>query len=62
MTVKTYKLIKAVTQLVTIGAGMYAMSLGADPMTTFILMAAIVTGPEGLELLYTNATPSDNDN
>lgn len=56
MTVRTYKVIKMLTQLVAVGAGVYAMWLGADPMTTFSLVAFIVSGPEAAELLMTSAS------
>lgn len=51
---KTYKVIKNITQLAGAAAGIYAMSLGADPMTTFVLIAGIILGPEGLEYVLTN--------
>jgi len=55
MTLKTYKLIKAVTQLVGAGAGIYAMHLGAAPLATFAMMAVIISGPEALEYLINDA-------
>jgi hypothetical protein len=51
MSLKTFKTIKALTQLVGAGAGIYAMSLGAPPLATFAMMALIITGPEGMEYL-----------
>lgn len=51
MTVKTFRLIKATTQLVGAGAGIYAMSLGAPPLATFAMMAVIISGPEVMEHL-----------
>jgi len=51
MTLKTFKTVKAVTQLVGAGAGVYAMSLGAPPLATFAIMALIISGPEGMEYL-----------
>lgn len=51
---QTYKVIKNLTQLAGAGAGIYAMSLGADPLTTFALIAGIITGPEALEYVITN--------
>lgn len=49
MTLRTFKTVKATTQLVGAAAGVYAMSLGAPPLATFALMALIITGPEGME-------------
>ena len=51
MTLKTFKTIKATTQLVGAAAGIYAMHQGADPMTTFALVAIIISSPEALEYL-----------
>ena len=51
VTLKTFRTIKAATQLVGAASGVYAMSLGADPLSTFALMALIITGPEGMEYL-----------
>lgn len=60
MSVKAYKLLKLLTQLAGIGAGIYAMILGADPMTTFALIATIISGPEAVELLLANADVQDS--
>ena len=51
MTLKTFKTIKALTQLVGAGAGIYAMSLDAPPLAAFALIAIIISGPEALEYL-----------
>lgn len=56
MSLKTFKFVKAVTQLVGAGAGIYAMSLGAPPLATFVIMALIITGPEGMEYLIDQST------
>jgi hypothetical protein len=56
MSLRTYKLIKAITQLVGAGAGIYAMSLGADPLTAFALVAFIVSGPEALDFMLSHQT------
>lgn len=56
VTLKTFKSLKAATQLVGTAAGVYAMSLGADPLSTFALMALIITGPEGMEYLINQGT------
>ncbi|QHS17913.1 hypothetical protein GWK26_12565 [haloarchaeon 3A1-DGR] len=49
MTIRAFKTIKAMTQLVGAAAGVYSMYLGADPLTAFALIAFIVSGPEALE-------------
>lgn len=54
MTLRTFKLVKALTQLTGAGGGIYAMSLGADPLTVFALITIIVSGPEALEYLIEN--------
>ncbi|MEA5387108.1 hypothetical protein VB779_08605 [Haloarculaceae archaeon H-GB11] len=51
MTLRTFKTIKALTQLVGAAAGIYAMSLGAAPLASFALIAIIISGPEALEYL-----------
>lgn len=55
MTIKTYKTVKALTQLVGAAAGIYAMSLGAPPLAAFTIIAVIVSGPETLEYLINNS-------
>jgi hypothetical protein len=49
-----YKIIKGLTQLAGAGAGIYAMSLGADPLTAFMLIAFIIGGPEMFEYVAVN--------
>jgi hypothetical protein len=56
ITLSTYKIIKNSTQLAGAAAGIYAMYLGADPMFAFMLIALIITGPEGLEYALTNGS------
>jgi hypothetical protein len=51
MSLRTYKIIKSLTQLLAVAAGFYALSLGANPLTTFAIIGAIVVGPEILEYL-----------
>ncbi|MDS0258581.1 hypothetical protein NDI56_04040 [Haloarcula sp. S1CR25-12] len=51
MTLKLFKLVKAITQLVGAGAGVYAMSLGAPPLAALAMMTVMIAGPEGLEFL-----------
>lgn len=54
ISLQTYKVIKALTQLVGAAAGVYAMQQGADPMTAFALIAFIIGGPELFEYVLTN--------
>jgi hypothetical protein len=49
MSLKTFKTIKALTQLVGAAAGVYAMSEGAPPFATFVVIATVISGPEVLE-------------
>lgn len=51
MTLKLFKLVKALTQLVGAAAGVYAMSLGAPPLAALAMMTVMIAGPEGLEYL-----------
>ena len=55
MTVRTYKAIKALTQLVATAAGFYALTVGADPTLTYGFVAAILVGPELAETILLNA-------
>lgn len=54
ISLRAYKIIKAVTQLAGVAAGIYALSLGADPLTTFALISAIYLGPEAFEQILLN--------
>jgi len=40
--------------MVGAASGIYAMSLGADPLTAFALIALIISGPEAFEYVITN--------
>lgn len=51
MTLKTFKIVKAVVQLAGAGAGIYAMSLGAPPLAALTMVTIMVSGPEALEYL-----------
>ena len=51
MSVKTFKLIKALTQLLGAGIGFYAMTQGADPLITYSLVAFVIGGPEAIDYL-----------
>jgi hypothetical protein len=59
MTLKAFKVIKAVTQLVGAAAGIYAMSLGAPPLATFAMMVLIISGPEAMEYLINESGATD---
>ena len=61
MSFRTFKVIKATTQLIGVVAGVYAMSLGADPMAAFALIALIYAGPEAAEVILTSGTDSDSE-
>lgn len=60
VTLRVYKAIKATTQLTGVGAGIYAMHLGADPMTVFAIIGIILGGPEVMELMIANADEEDS--
>ena len=60
MSFKTFKAIKASTQLVGGLAGIYAMHLGAPPMNALILTTAMIVGPEGLEVVLNETQISTN--
>jgi hypothetical protein len=51
MSLRTYKIIKALTQLIGAAAGIFAMSKGAPPLAAFTMITAIIAGPETLEYL-----------
>jgi len=61
MTLKTFKLIKALTQLVGAAAGVYAMSEGAPPFATFVIIATVVSGPEVLEYFIEAQSGGSNE-
>lgn len=60
MSLKTFKTLKATTQLIGTGAGIYAISQGAPPFATYILIATIVSGPEVLEYFLEQQGGGDN--
>ena len=64
VTLAVYKTIKATTQLIAVATGFYAIASGADPLTTFGLVALIVSGPEAIETVIATADsepPAEND-
>lgn len=62
MSFRTFKVLKATTQLVGMVGGVIAMHYGADPMLAFAMMAFIWGGPEAIEVvLETSSTGGDDD-
>lgn len=55
MTLRVFKTVKALTQLVAVAAAVYAMYLGAPPFLTFLGAVLLVAGPEGLEYYLAQA-------
>jgi len=60
MTLRTFKIIKGLTQLIGAAAGVYAMSLDAPPLATFALIAIIISGPEALEYIINQEAGGDS--
>jgi hypothetical protein len=57
ISVRTYKIIKALTQLIGAAGGVYALVwTPADPVTVYALLALIIVGPEAFETFLTNLT------
>lgn len=56
MSLKTFKAIKAATQLVGAAAGIYAMSLEAPPLAALAMVTLMVTGPEAMEYFINNSS------
>jgi len=54
ISVRTYKIIKAMTQLVGTALAFYAISEGADPLTVFLGVTFIIGGPEAFEYIVTH--------
>lgn len=61
MTVRLYKTITAASRLAAVATGFYAISQGADPLTTFAMVAVIVAGPEAIETVLANADEHAGD-
>lgn len=59
VSLRLYKLIKIFTQLAAVGAGIYAMWLGADPGFMFVLIATVVTDPEMIEYVVSEGYADD---
>lgn len=56
MSFRTFKVVKATTQLIGVVAGIYAMTLGADPLAALGIIALIYTGPEAAEYLISQGS------
>lgn len=54
VSVRVYRTIKALTQLLAVAAGIFAITEGADATTTFLVIGTIVVGPEAIETVITN--------
>lgn len=61
MTLARFKLVKSITQFTGAAAGIYAMSLGADPMTALTLVAFMVGGPDAIEYVLENQSTSNSN-
>jgi hypothetical protein len=51
MSLRTFKIVKALTQLIGAASGVYAMSLGAPPLAALALISIMVSGAEVMEQL-----------
>jgi hypothetical protein len=51
MGIRVYKSIKATAQLLAVATGFFAIAQGADPLTTYALVALVVAGPEAVETI-----------
>lgn len=60
MSFRVFKTIKAITQLVGVLAGIFAIQQGADPELAFALIAVIWAGPEAFEH-YVSTQGEDDD-
>jgi len=58
VSLKVFKSIKAIVQMVAIFGGIVAIQNGAEPLTSLVIIAAIYGGPEYLEYFLAN---QDND-
>lgn len=56
---RTFRKIKAFTQLIGITGGWYAMYLGADPGFALLLMTVMWAGPEAVEAVLDDASDAD---
>jgi len=60
MSFRTFKVLKATTQLVGMAGGLYAMHLGLDPGLAFGMMAFIWGGPEAIEVILETSGANEN--
>jgi hypothetical protein len=54
MPIQVYKLIKAVTQLLAVGAAIHAMTLDVQPLYALAVVALAIGGPELFEMIITD--------
>ena len=59
MSFRTFKVLKATTQLVGMIGGVYAMVLGADPEFALGMMTAMWGGPELIEVVLESGTDEE---
>jgi hypothetical protein len=59
VSLRTYKIVKAITQLAGVAAGIFAVAEGAEPMATFAIIGAIIVGPEFLEYQWANGAAEE---
>jgi hypothetical protein len=51
VSLRVYKSLKALTQLAAVAVGLVAIQNGAEPLTVYGLVAAILVGPEYAETI-----------
>jgi len=61
MSLRLYKTIKATSNLAAIAVALYALDLGADPTVVFVIVGAILVGPEVLEYEWANGSAKDDE-
>lgn len=54
MPIQVYKSIKAATQLLAVGAAIYAMTLEVQPLYALAVVALAIGGPELFEMVITD--------
>ncbi|WP_459191840.1 hypothetical protein [Halosimplex sp. J119] len=59
MSFRTFKILKATTQLVGMIGGVYAMALGADPELALGMMTVMWGGPELIEVVLESGSDGD---
>jgi hypothetical protein len=59
VSLRVYKTIKALVQLAGVGAGILAITQGADPMSALTIIGVIIAGPEYMEYKWANGSAKD---